>query len=741
MRATRGFVSFLLPVIWFSLTALPLLAQQVIATIPIGGSGITTGAANSVANRIYVISGSTLSVIDGALNSVIATVTLGSSPAGIWFNKVTNKIYVSDRTDNTVTVVNGVTNTVKAVIPVGTHPVLLDVNPVTNKIYVANRNDNSVSVINGATNQVTATVPVGTHPNSTRVNSVTNQIYVTNLADGTVSVIDGRTETVSGVVTVGQGPALLLVNTVTNKAYVNNYGDFQGDNNSVSVIDGATLAVTTFPLAGLGSMDINQVTNKIAETTGTNTVTIIDGATLGLTVLTVGNAPADVESDAVTNKLYVMNSGDNTVSIVDGTDDSIFTLPVGMGPGGALVNPLTNRIYVLNSDSTISVIGNDNADPLHFVPVTPCRLVDTRPQQGGTGPIPAGASESFNLPQRSQAKGCADLSSAAAFSLNVTAVPTGTLGYLTLWPTGEDQPTVSTLNSVDGRVKANAAISPAGYLGNVSVYVTNTTNVIIDIDGYFAPASSSTLAFYPLTPCRVADTRKSTFPDGLGLPHLKGITPRDFPILSSTCNIPSSAQAYSLNLTAVPYQGSFLGYLEIWPTGQMPANPVSTLNNPTGTIVANAAIVPAGSGGEVTVYPSGDTDLVIDVNGYFAPPGPGGMSLYPAAPCRTLDTRKIGSGQPFSGPLTLDVLHGPCGTPSNAGAYVFNATVVPVGPLGYLSLWPDGEDQPVVSTLNAFDGALTNNMAIVPTINGSIDAYAGNGLTQLLLDLSSYFAP
>jgi hypothetical protein len=32
-------------------------------------------------------------------------------------------------------------------------------------------------------------------------------------------------------------------------------------------------------------------------------------------------------------------------------------------------------------------------------------------------------------------------------------------------------------------------------------------------------------------------------------------------------------------------------------------------------------------------------------------------------------------------------------------------------------------------------------MAIVPTNNGSIDVYAGNGLTQLLLDLSSYFAP
>ena len=45
--------------------------------------------------------------------------------------------------------------------------------------------------------------------------------------------------------------------------------------------------------------------------------------------------------------------------------------------------------------------------------------------------------------------------------------------------------------------------------------------------------------------------------------------------------------------------------------------------------------------------------------------------------------------------------------------------------------------QPSVSTLNAYDGFITSNMAIVPTDNGSIDAYAA-GLTQLILDISGY---
>ena len=117
---------------------------------------------------------------------------------------------------------------------------------------------------------------------------------------------------------------------------------------------------------------------------------------------------------------------------------------------------------------------------------------------------------------------------------------------------------------------------------------------------------------------------------------------------------------------------------------------MSTLNNLTGTTVANAAIVPAGTGGEgdITAFASNDTNLVIDINGYFAAPGSGGLSLYPVVPCRVLDTRK-GSGL-FIHELTVNVVGSPCAPPSTAQAYVFNATVVPPGSLGYLTLWPDG---------------------------------------------------
>ena len=386
------------------------------------------------------------------------------------------------------------------------------------------------------------------------------------------------------------------------------------------------------------------------------------------------------------------------------------------------------------TESTISAIDGGASAAAQFVTVIPCRVVDTRNPNGPFGgpPISGGTFRDFAIP----AGTCNIPPTATGYSLNVTAVPPpgGKLGYLTIYPSGEALPLASTLNSLDGRIKANAAIVQAGAGGGVRVYVSDTTNVLLDINGYFEPVSGSTLAFYPLTPCRVADTRNS--PGPLGGPNLTGGQARDFPVLQATpCNIPASAQAYSMNFTAVP-RGS-LGFLTVWPAGQ-PQPLVSTLNAVTGTIAANAAIVQAGTGGYIDAYASQDTDLIIDINGYFAAPGTGGLSLYyTGAPCRVIDTRQ-GNGA-FVGELTVNVFASFCAS-FTAQAYVFNATVVPVGSLSYLTLWPDGQPQPPVSTLNAVDGAITSNMAIVATTNLKIDAFATN-LTQLVLDVSSYFAP
>ncbi len=203
---------------------------------------------------------------------------------------------------------------------------------------------------------------------------------------------------------------------------------------------------------------------------------------------------------------------------------------------------------------------------------------------------------------------------ASAYSLNVTVVSQGPLSYLTLWPTGRAQPFVSTLNSWTGKVVANAAIVPVGDNESVSVFVTNPTDVILDTSGYFAPAGSAgALSFYPVTPCRVADTRGPAGP--FGAPILAAATTRSFTIAASVCNIPSTAAAYSLNVTVVP--GGPLSYLTAWPAGS-PLPGVSTLNSFDGTVVANAAIVPAGVDGAIAVFVTNSTHVILDINGYFA---------------------------------------------------------------------------------------------------------------------------
>jgi hypothetical protein len=123
---------------------------------------------------------------------------------------------------------------------------------------------------------------------------------------------------------------------------------------------------------------------------------------------------------------------------------------------------------------------------LRFVPVPPCRVADTRPGEGRTGnfgppALPGGSVRTIAIWQSP----CGVPSTARAYSLNITVVPNGPLAFLTVWPTGQSRPVASTLNSFDGKIVANAAILPAGSNGAVDVFVTDSTHVIIDINGYF----------------------------------------------------------------------------------------------------------------------------------------------------------------------------------------------------------------------------------------------------------------
>ncbi len=122
------------------------------------------------------------------------------------------------------------------------------------------------------------------------------------------------------------------------------------------------------------------------------------------------------------------------------------------------------------------------------------------------------------------------------------------------------------------------------------------------------------LPFVPVTPCRVADTRGNGFTGQYGPPALAGGVPRNFTI-AGQCGISATAAAVSFNFTVVNTLGP--GFLKVFPQGGV-APTVSTLNYVAGQIIANAAIVPLGTGGLTAIAGVSGFDLLIDVNGYYS---------------------------------------------------------------------------------------------------------------------------
>lgn len=267
-----------------------------------------------------------------------------------------------------------------------------------------------------------------------------------------------------------------------------------------------------------------------------------------------------------------------------------------------------------------------------------------------------------------------------------------------------------------------------------------TVTVTLVVTSAIPPPPTGGLQFVAINPCRIMDSRGNGFTGSFGPPSLVAGGIRTVPVPSSTCAIPVTARAYSVNITAIPKTGS-LGFLTVWPTGQVQPG-VSTLNSPDGQIVANGAIIPAGVGGAVDTYVTNDADLVIDINGYFVPPGTATLQFYPVSPCRSADTRLAGQTPALAGGSSRNfTIAGSCGVPASAVAVSVNLTVVPTGPLGYITMWPAGATQPFVSTTNSLDGTIRSNNAIVPTgTGGAVSVFATN-TTEVVIDVNGYYAP
>jgi len=638
-------------------------------------------------------------------------------------------------------------------------------------LAVTNGGDNTVTVLlgngSGGFTAARSPFPVGTNPNSVVVGGFNGdgKLDVATANNNNVTVLLGESATTRSVlsttspltITVGQSVPLTLTVSDTTTA-------FSVPTGTATFLDGAMVlgaasqsgSPYTFSAAilGAGSHTLTATysgdTRSAGSSSNSVTITVLaisQTITFGvLSNVTFGAPPFTVSASASSGLPVSFNSQTSSVCTVSGATVklvSVGTCTIQATQGGNTSYAAAPSVIQSFQVQAPTALG------LRFYPLTPCRVADTRTFAGFTGaqgpPYMAGKT-SRNFPVAGL---CGVPANATAYSLNMTVVPlTDYLGFLTTWPAGQPQPVASTLNSWEGLVVANAALVPAGTNGEISMYVSDDTDVLFDINGYFAPPATSGLQFYPLTPCRVADTRSfAGFTGAQGPPYMQGKTSRNFPV-SGLCGVPASATAYSFNVTAVP-RTDYLGFLTTWPSGQ--AQPVaSTLNSWTGTVVANAAIVPAGTGGAIGIYVSDDTDVLFDINGYFAPPATSGLDYFTVTPCRVADTRAFaGMTGPFGPPSmagqtsrSFPVRSSACAVPAAAAAYSLNVTVVPeTDYLGFLATWGTGQPQPVASTLNSWDGQVRANAALVPAgTNGAISIYVSDP-TDVLFDISGYFGP
>jgi YVTN family beta-propeller protein len=218
-----------------SVARLTVIDEATLATttIPLGGSSASFVAVNPATNRVYaVVNGYSVSVIDGASNSVVATISAAPSFLGrMVVNPTTNKVYLTWNPGG-LYVIDGATNAATQVA-YGDHNQDLAVNPVTNKIYVARGSalfEGHVMVVDGASNTVTADVRIGPERSfRIAVNPVSNKVVITNTSNDAATVfndvviVDGATNTAAsaGVPGATERGAVAL-NPTTNRAYIVN---------------------------------------------------------------------------------------------------------------------------------------------------------------------------------------------------------------------------------------------------------------------------------------------------------------------------------------------------------------------------------------------------------------------------------------------------------------------------------------------------------------------------------------
>ncbi|MBS1788050.1 MAG: putative Ig domain-containing protein [Acidobacteria bacterium] len=349
-------------------------------------------------------------------------------------------------------------------------------------------------------------------------------------------------------------------------------------------------------------------------------------------------------------------------------------------------------------------------------------------------------------------------------TINPGTLPDGTVGAAynqTITAMGEAPPYTFAIST--GTLPAGLSLATNGALTGVPTAVgaynfsvqASDANGCIGAQPYTVTihesASGSGLQFYPLAhPVRLLDTRAGQA--GCDAPGAKitGGTSRTQTAAGRTCDgltIPANAAALVGNATSVQSGG---GYFTLYPSDI--AKPNSANSNYSANQILNSLFTVrlGANDGAFKIFVSTDTDIVVDVTGYYAPPSASGLYFHPLPkPVRMLDTRQGASACFAPGlPLQGDSTRTQIGTttcdnvliPAGALALTGNATTVSPQANGFLTLYPADAARPLIASANYQPGVNLNSPFMVGLApSGQFNIYVAS-TTDLVVDVTGYYS-
>ncbi len=172
-------------------------------------------------------------------------------------------------------------------------------------------------------------------------------------------------------------------------------------------------------------------------------------------------------------------------------DDRANGVTVALGAGGTLSVTFVGSNSSQSAHAIFDVTGYFTPDTsgADYVPLAPARILDTRSGTGLSGSFASDSARTFTVAGDGVVP-----TNATAITGNLTVTGQTSNGYLFIGPVATNNPTSSTLNFPRNDDRANGVDVALGSGGTLSItYVAPstgpTTQVILDVTGYFAPGS------------------------------------------------------------------------------------------------------------------------------------------------------------------------------------------------------------------------------------------------------------